>query len=35
MELFHFDPWKDQNFGGAGNVSQDLVDPAFDTPACP
>jgi len=34
MELFHFDPWKDQTFGSAGNVSQDLVDPAFDTPAC-
>jgi hypothetical protein len=33
--LMHFDPWADQKFGGAGNVSQDLVDPAFDTPVCP
>jgi hypothetical protein len=29
MELFHFDPWKPGNFGGAGDVSKDLVDPAF------
>jgi len=34
MELFHFDPWKSQSFGGAGDISKDLVDPAFDTPAC-
>lgn len=29
MELFHFDPWKPGNFGGAGDVSKDLVDTAF------
>jgi hypothetical protein len=34
-QLFNFDPWKSQSFGGAGDISQDLVDPAFDTPACP
>jgi hypothetical protein len=28
-ELFDFDPWKAGNFGGAGDVSKDLVDPAF------
>ena len=27
--LFDFDPWKVGNFGGAGDVSKDLVDPAF------
>jgi hypothetical protein len=36
-ELMHFDPWKPGEFGSAGDVSQDLVDPAFvvDTNACP
>jgi len=36
-ELMHFDPWKPGDFGAAGDVSQDLVDPAFvvDTTACP
>ncbi len=29
MELFHFDPWKPGNFGGAGDVSKDLVDSSF------
>jgi hypothetical protein len=29
MELFHFDPWKAGDFGSAGDVSKDLVDPAF------
>ena len=29
QELFDFDPWKPGNFGGAGDVSKDLVDPAF------
>ncbi len=35
--LMHADPWKPGNFGGAGDVSKDLVDPAFviDTTACP
>ncbi|MSP60069.1 MAG: hypothetical protein EXR72_06945 [Myxococcales bacterium] len=32
--LFHFDPWGPEKFGGAGVVANDLVDPAFDTPAC-
>ncbi len=37
MELFHFDPWKPGKFGGAGDVSNDLVDPAFviDSAGCP
>jgi hypothetical protein len=34
MQLFHYDPWGGTNFGGAGNVAADLVDPSFDTPAC-
>jgi hypothetical protein len=36
-ELMNFDPWKAGNFGGAGDVSKDLVDAAFviDTTACP
>jgi len=34
MELFHFDPWGGKKFGGAGIVSADLVDSAFDTPVC-
>jgi hypothetical protein len=35
MELFHFDPWKTgAKFGGAGVVALDLIDPAFNTPAC-
>jgi hypothetical protein len=32
--LFHFDPWGTPNFGGAGNVASDLVDPAFVARAC-
>jgi len=36
MELFAFDPWApDVEFGGAGAVADDLVDPAFLTPVCP
>ena len=35
MELFHFDPWGGTKFGGAGSVTGDLMDPAFDTPSCP
>ncbi len=27
--LMHFDPWSEKEFGGAGVVSDDLVDPAF------
>ncbi len=36
-ELFDYDPWGDSNFGGAGNVTSDLTDTAFDTPVpvCP
>ncbi len=36
-ELMGFDPWKPGKFGGAGDVSKDLVDPAFvvDTSGCP
>ncbi len=33
--LFDFDPWSDMDFGGAGNVTSDLVDAAFLTPVCP
>jgi hypothetical protein len=29
-----YDPWGTAEFGGAGVVSEDLVDPAFTTPAC-
>ena len=28
-ELFDFDPWGNKDFGGAGNVTDDLGDPAF------
>jgi hypothetical protein len=34
MELFHYDPWKPGLFGGAGDISLDLVDDAFLAPAC-
>lgn len=30
--LMHFDPWAPGDFGGAGDVSLDLTDPAFITP---
>jgi hypothetical protein len=33
-DLFDFDPWGGTDFGSAGNVTDDLTDPAFDTPAC-
>jgi len=33
-ELFHFNPWGPEDFGGAGAPAGDLVDPAFDTPPC-
>ena len=35
--LMNFDPWKAGKFGGAGDVSSDLVDDAFvvDTTSCP
>ncbi len=32
--LLHFNPWGGMDFGGAGNVTSDLADPAFDLPAC-
>jgi len=36
-ELLDFDPWKAGTFGGAGDVSKDLVDTSFviDTTGCP
>lgn len=34
MELFHYDPWGPEDFGGAGSVAEDLIDDAFLTPAC-
>jgi len=31
----HFDPWTTtQDFGGAGNIASDLVDPAFVAAPC-
>lgn len=33
-ELFGFDPWGSEDFGSAGNVADDLVDPAFQTSPC-
>ena len=33
-ELFDFDPWAPGDFGSAGDVSQDLVDPTFIVPVC-
>jgi hypothetical protein len=34
--LFHYNPWDPTTeFGSAGVVADDLVDPAFLTPACP
>ncbi|MDI1432076.1 hypothetical protein [Polyangium sorediatum] len=36
QELFDVNPWEpEKDFGGAGNVAGDLVDPAFVPPACP
>ena len=32
--LFNFNPWGPTNLGGAGSVAGDLVDPAFELPAC-
>ncbi len=33
--LMGFDPWGGLDFGGAGDVTDDLTDEAFVTPACP
>lgn len=34
--LLHFDPWvAATNFGGAGNIASDLVDPVFEAAVCP
>ncbi len=30
--LMSYDPWSGQDFGTAGNVADDLVDPAFVIP---
>jgi hypothetical protein len=35
QSLFNYEPWGGQPFGEAGIISEDLTDPAFDTPACP
>jgi hypothetical protein len=36
MQLFHVNPWDATTiFGGAGSIGGDLIDPAFDTAACP
>jgi hypothetical protein len=35
-ELFNFNPWDPvKEFGGAGNIAEDLQDQAFLTPVCP
>jgi len=34
-ELLHFDPWGPDDFGGAGNIADDLVDPTFEAGVCP
>jgi hypothetical protein len=35
MTVFNYDVWGGKEFGKAGVVSEDLIDPAFKTPACP
>jgi hypothetical protein len=35
QELFNYDPWGVQPFGGADVLAADLTDSAFDTSACP
>ncbi len=35
QELFNYDPWGTQPFGGANVLANDLTDSTFDTPACP
>ena len=34
-ELMNVDPWAPGNFGGAGAIAGDLVDPAFEAAICP
>lgn len=34
-ELMSFDPWGAPDFGSAGNVADDLVDPTFEVAICP
>ncbi len=34
QQLFHYDPWGGQPFGGASVIATDLTDPAFETPPC-
>jgi hypothetical protein len=31
----HVDPWGPEDFGGAGNIADDLVDPVFEPALCP
>ena len=33
-DMFDFDPWGEADFGGAGNVRDDLTDDRFVTPTC-
>jgi hypothetical protein len=33
-EVFDHDPWGPDDFGGAGNIAEDLVDPTFVAAAC-
>ena len=32
MELFNYNPWGGQAFGGASVIANDLTDPDFETP---
>jgi hypothetical protein len=34
-EVMHVDPWGPEDFGGAGNIADDLVDPVFEPALCP
>jgi len=35
MSVFNYDVWGGKEFGKAGKVNEDLIDPAFLTPGCP
>ena len=34
-ELMNLDPWGAPDFGGAGNIAEDLIDPTFEAALCP
>jgi hypothetical protein len=35
LTLMNFDPWSASDFGTAGNIANDLIDPAFEAAPCP